>query len=61
VRDLMTPKVEGCRPETPLSELCKKMDDLRIHRVVVQDSEGKVAGLVAALDVVRWAGKKLGK
>lgn len=61
VWDLMTPKVEACRPDTPLSEVCKRMDDLRIHRVVVCDGEGKVAGLVAALDVVRWAGKKLGR
>ncbi|MBI2899191.1 MAG: CBS domain-containing protein [Planctomycetes bacterium] len=61
VKDLMTPRVETCRPDTPLAAVCDTMHRRRIHRVVVVDRAGKVAGLLSTLDVVRWVGRDLRK
>jgi CBS domain-containing protein len=52
VRDLMTPVVWSCTPETSLDEICDVMVQRRIHRVVVCDAGRQVVGIVSALDVV---------
>ena len=57
----MTPSLESCSPDTPAADLCKTMVENRIHRVVVLDGEGKVAGLVSATDLVRRFGEELGR
>jgi CBS domain-containing protein len=59
VKELMTPTVTSCRVDTPLERVCAVMEEQRIHRVVVTDAEGKVVGLIAALDVVRRFGAEL--
>lgn len=53
VRDIMTPVVWSCRPETPLAEVCDIMVQRRIHRVVVCAADKRVVGIVSALDVVK--------
>jgi CBS domain-containing protein len=53
VKDLMTPVVWSCTPETPLAEICDMMAQRRIHRVVVCDGARNVLGIVSALDVIR--------
>ncbi len=52
VRDIMTPLVFGVDAGTPLDELADVMVRGRVHRVIVT-REGKVAGIVSALDMVR--------
>ncbi len=59
VRDLMSPVVVSCRPETPLGEVCETMAWKGIHRIIVLDDAGKVVGLISALDAVRRFGKEL--
>ncbi len=55
----MTPNVEGCKPDAALADICKVMTSKHIHRVVVLDDDGKVAGMVSAIDVVRRMGEEL--
>jgi CBS domain-containing protein len=59
VKDVMTPSLESCSPDTPAAEVCNIMVEKRIHRVVVLDGDGKVAGLVSATDLVRRFGEEL--
>ena len=61
VKEFMTPSLESCSPDTPAADLCKTMVEKRIHRVVVLDGEGKVAGLVSTTDLVRRFGEELGR
>ena len=59
VRELMSPVLVSCRPETPLAEVCETMAWKGIHRVVVLDEEGRVVGLISALDLARRFGDQL--
>jgi len=53
VADWMNPSVVSVEVTTPLVEVCRRMVDEHIHRVVVLDG-GKIRGIVAAFDVVRY-------
>lgn len=59
VRDLMSPVLHSCRPETTLQQVCEAMAWKGVHRIIVLDAEGKVAGLISALDAVRRFGEEL--
>ncbi len=59
VRDVMTPSVEACAADAPVADVCETMARRRIHRVVVLDRERRVAGIIAALDLVRRFGAEL--
>ncbi len=59
VRDLMTASVVSCKADTPADDVCEAMIEKRIHRVVVVDDEGKVVGLIAALDLVKRFGEEM--
>ena len=61
VRDLMTPVLHSCKPDTPLREVCGSMSWKGVHRIIVLDAEGRVAGLISALDAVRRFGEELEK
>ena len=61
VRDLMPPVLHSCKPDTPLKEVCGTMAWKGVHRIIVLDDEGKVAGLISALDAVRRFGEELEK
>jgi CBS domain-containing protein len=49
---LMTTKPVTCDEETPLEDVAVLMLERRIHRVLVT-SEGKLAGIVTAMDLLR--------
>lgn len=51
VGDVMTPVVHTASPETPVSELARRMTEGGIHRLIVV-RDGKVVGLVSAMDLL---------
>ena len=59
VREVMTPVLHACRPDDSLSKVCDKMGWKGVHRIVVTDTDGKVVGLISALDAVRRFGDYL--
>jgi CBS domain-containing protein len=61
VRELMTPVVLTCKPGDPLTVVCQTMTEQRVHRVVVVDDDGKLAGIISALDVVGRYAQDLGR
>jgi CBS domain-containing protein len=50
----MTSQAFALREDATLSQAAFLMASERIHRVVVVSANGKIAGLVSALDVLRW-------
>ena len=59
VRDLMSPVVVSCSEDTPLSDVCETMSWKGVHRIIVLGDDGKVVGLISALDAVRRFAKEL--
>ncbi len=59
VKELMTSGVVSCAPETPAADICDTMVSKRIHRILVLDRAGKLAGLISATDLVRKFGEEL--
>ena len=51
VADLMTPHIQSVRPEATLEECRKAMRQHKTHRVLVQDAQGKIAGIISASDL----------
>lgn len=60
VRDLMTPVVHTCSPDDSLAKIAQTMSWKEIHRVVVVDDQGRVVGLITALDVMSKLSEILG-
>jgi CBS domain-containing protein len=56
VKDVMTPGLISCAPDTPVADVCATMVERKIHRVVVLDG-GRIAGLISATDLVRALGR----
>ena len=54
--EIMTPGVVSVPPEDPVGEVAKLMFEKHIHRVFVEKN-GKIVGVVTALDVARVMGK----
>jgi CBS domain-containing protein len=52
VRDIMTSPAVCATEDTDVVELCQLMSGMRIHRIPIV-SEGRVTGMVTALDLVR--------
>jgi CBS domain-containing protein len=52
VRDIMADAVVAVTPETAIEEVARRMVDRRVHRVLVTE-DGKVVGLISALDLAR--------
>ena len=48
----MTAKVVSVREETPLVEVLREMVSLHVHRVVVLDARGGLAGVISTIDVM---------
>lgn len=59
VQELMTPVVHSCNPDDELQAVCETMAWKEIHRVIVCDADGKVVGLISALDLARRFGEHL--
>ena len=53
VRDIMTPKVFTVTVDTPIADIAREMVSGRIHRVFVTNLEGRVIGIVSALDLLK--------
>jgi len=47
VRDIMRRDTHAVRPDTPIEEVVRLIDDSDIQRVVVTDNEGRLVGLVS--------------
>lgn len=57
VREVMTPAFFGIAETASIGDAAAIMADRRIHRVPVVARDGRVVGVVTALDVARWLGK----
>jgi len=53
VRDIMTPTVFTVSAETRAADIAREMVSGRIHRVFVTNLEGRVVGIVSALDLLK--------
>jgi CBS domain-containing protein len=53
VREFMTPIPVTVAEDATLTDLARTMLQRRVHRVLVRNAEGKIVGLVSALDLVR--------
>jgi CBS-domain-containing membrane protein len=52
VRFHMTADPVTAAPETPITELARKMIDVHIHRVIVVDAARRPAGIVSSTDIL---------
>ncbi|HKE15490.1 MAG TPA: CBS domain-containing protein [Kofleriaceae bacterium] len=56
VGDIMMPLVFTLPPEASIGQAAALMAYEGVHRVIVVDEKGCVAGLVSTLDIARWLG-----
>ena len=54
VGEIMTPTTITVGIDATVSEAAALMTEEGLHRVVVVDGEGRVAGLLSSMDVLRW-------
>ncbi len=52
-RDLMSTPAVTVRPDTPLVEAARRMDDERVKRLPVVDDRGRLVGIVSRSDLLR--------
>lgn len=57
VADWMTREIISVAPETSLRDVCRKMLQHNVHRVVVLDQK-RLAGILSTFDVVRYVAEK---
>ena len=53
VRDLMTRELVSVGPETSITDVAEKIVELDIHRALVLDEDGRLLGIVSAIDFAR--------
>ncbi len=53
-REIMTPDPVTVRPETPVSDIARLLEERGIKRVPVVDAEGRIVGIVSRADLL-WA------
>lgn len=53
VRDVMMPEVLSVGPDDPVERAVQIMAFEGVHRLVVRDRDGKLAGIVTSMDVLR--------
>ncbi len=51
-RDAMTANAVSVTPDTPIVEVAKKLNQLHMHRVLVEE-DGELKGMITSLDLVR--------
>jgi CBS domain-containing protein len=49
----MTPAIFTVRLNTPVSEVVRRMLELKIHHLFVSDSDFSIVGVISPLDVLR--------
>lgn len=52
MKDVMVTNVVSVKAETPLHEVLRDFLDAKIHRVIVNDAQDKLAGLITTVDVI---------
>ncbi|MCG5053610.1 MAG: CBS domain-containing protein [Myxococcales bacterium] len=57
VEDLMTPNVLGLYEDDPAVAAAQGMVESNVHQAVVYTDDGKLAGIVAAMDIVKAVAK----
>jgi CBS domain-containing protein len=60
VRDIMTREVVTLRPEMRASEAARVLFHHRIHGAPVVDEEGRVVGVLSAMDLIGKSGETVG-
>ncbi|MCB9556453.1 MAG: CBS domain-containing protein [Deltaproteobacteria bacterium] len=58
--EVMTPVAFTVDTDTSLSQAAALMAYQAVHRVPVVDNEGRVVGILSALDILRWLGEEDG-
>jgi predicted transcriptional regulator len=53
VEDIMNPDVVSVYEDDPAAAAAKAMADGKVHRLVVYNADGKISGIVTAMDVVK--------
>lgn len=53
VRNLMTRELVSVGPETPVTDVADKIVELDIHRALVLDEDGRLLGIISAIDFAR--------
>jgi CBS domain-containing protein len=53
VEDFMTEDTITCTVETPVAVIAERMASERVHRVIVLDDDGCLAGVVTSMDVLK--------
>ncbi len=53
VKDIMTPTVFSCTPQTPAHEVVRLLLGLKVRQLFVVDETGVPVGVIAAVDVLR--------
>ncbi len=61
VRDIMTREVITLRPEMRASEAAQILSRHRIHGAPVVDAEGRVIGVLSAMDLIGKSGQTVGE
>ncbi|MCC6738967.1 MAG: CBS domain-containing protein [Planctomycetia bacterium] len=56
ITDFMTPRVHTVKPEATVEDCRKVMRQHRLHRVLVQNADGTMAGIVSVSDIALRAG-----
>jgi CBS domain-containing protein len=59
VTEIMSKGVYSCHTRTPIAEVCETLSRLRIHRLIVVDEFGKVAGIISSLDALRFCSREM--
>ena len=54
VREVMTPRVMTCRPETELDEARRTLMQRRVRHLPVVDSDERVCGMISIGDLNAW-------
>lgn len=53
VIEVMTPLVFAVGPDAPASVLIEEMLNRKVHRLFVMDTEGRLAGVISTLDILK--------
>lgn len=56
ITEFMTPRVHSVKPEATVEDCRKVMRQHRLHRVLVQNPDGTMAGIVSVSDIALRAG-----
>ena len=52
-KDIMSERPMTAQEESPVRELALEMYDKREHRVIVQNAQGQVVGIISPLDIIK--------